>query len=107
LHHYSIGYQLRTTVIDLTDKAFLQMNREHKQERDERNLKLQINMRLLNLIEGSSLELKGLVATGKQDEEQEPWFTTSDLGDTIATNDVCFTRKTTTQHPNPNESDGS
>ena len=29
--------------IDLAKKAFLQMNREHKQERDERNLKLQIN----------------------------------------------------------------
>ena len=32
-----------TNVIDLAEKAFLQANREHKQERDDRNLKLQIN----------------------------------------------------------------
>ena len=30
-------------MIDLAEKAFLQVNQEHKQERDERNMKLQIN----------------------------------------------------------------
>ena len=66
--------------IDLTEKAFLQANREHKQERDDRNLKLQINMRLMKS-RSSSLYLKGLIATGKQDQELGPWFTASSLGD--------------------------
>ena len=50
--------------IDLVEKAFLQANREHKQERDERNLKLQINMRLMKT-RSSSLYSKGLIATGE------------------------------------------
>ena len=33
--------------IDLAEKAFLQANREHKQEQDEHDIKLQINMRLM------------------------------------------------------------
>jgi hypothetical protein len=34
------------------------------------------------------------------------WFIVVDLGDTHATNNVCFTRKTRTQqNSNPNESD--
>ena len=41
--------------IDLTQKAFLQANREHKQERDKHNLKLQINMRLMKTRRSSSL----------------------------------------------------
>ena len=66
--------------IDLVEKAFLQANREHKQERDQHNLKLQINMRLLKTIRSSSLYSKGLIATGEQDQELGPWFTASGLG---------------------------
>ena len=58
--------------IDLAEKAFLQANREHKQEQDERNLKLQINMRLMKSRRSSSLYSKGLIATGKQDQELRP-----------------------------------
>ena len=58
--------------IDLAEKAFLQANREHKQERDERNLKLQINMRLIIMRRSSSLYSKGLIATGEQDQELGP-----------------------------------
>ena len=65
--------------IDLAEKAFLQANREHKQERDEHNLKLQINTRLLK-IRSSSLYSKGLIATGEQNQELGPWFTASGLG---------------------------
>ena len=70
-------------MIDLAEKAFLQANREHKQERDQRNLKLQINMRLLKTIRSSSLYSKGLIATGEQDQELGLWFTASSLGGTI------------------------
>jgi hypothetical protein len=49
--------------IDLVEKAFLQANRKHKQERDERNLKLQINMKLMILARSSSLYFKGPIAT--------------------------------------------
>ena len=66
--------------IDLAEKAFLQSNREHKQERDEHNLKLQINMRLMKS-RSSSLYSKGLIATGEQDQELGPWFTASGLSD--------------------------
>ena len=65
--------------IDLAEKAFLQANREHKQEWDERNLKLQINMRLKIIRRSSSLYLKGLIAIGEQDQELGPWFTASGL----------------------------
>ena len=58
-------------VIDLAEKAFLQVNQEHKQEWDERNLKLQINMRLTK-IRSSSLYSKGLIAIGEQDQELGP-----------------------------------
>jgi hypothetical protein len=51
--------------IDLAKQAFLQINREHKQEWDKRNLKLQLNMKLMNLIESSSLDLKEIVDTGE------------------------------------------
>jgi hypothetical protein len=35
------------------------------------------------------------------------WFTSSDLSDTVAANNVCFMRKTRMQQsPNPNQSDG-
>ena len=61
-----------TSVIDLIEKAFLQANREHKQERDERNLKLQINMRLMKTRRSSSLYLKGLIAIDEQDQELGP-----------------------------------
>ena len=84
---------LNKHVVDLAKKANPCLrNEEHKQERDERNLKLQINMRLMK-IRSSSLYLKGLIVTGEQDQLQQ--------------NDVCFTRKSRTkQNPNPKESDG-
>ena len=66
--------------IDLAKKAFLQANREHKQERDKSNLKLQINMRLMITRRSSSLYSKGLIATGEQDQELGPWFTARGLG---------------------------
>jgi hypothetical protein len=73
-------------------KAFLQANQEHNQERDDRNLKLQVIMKLMNLIEGSSFDLKGLVDIGKQDQEQGR-FTTVDLDDASTANNDCFIRK--------------
>ena len=76
-------------MIDLTEKAFLQANREHKQERDERNLKLQINIRLMKT-RSLSLYLKGLNATGEQDQELGPWFTPSSLGGTVAAKRCLF-----------------
>jgi hypothetical protein len=91
---------------DLAEKSFLQVNREHMQEWDERNQKLQVNTKLMILKRSSSLYSKGLIAIGKQDQEQEPWFIASDLGDTVAANNVCFTRKIRTQqNSSPNESD--
>jgi hypothetical protein len=42
--------------------------------RDERNQKLKIYRKFGKLIRGSSLNLKGLVAPGEQDQEQEPWL---------------------------------
>ena len=78
--------------IDLAEKAFLQANREHKQERDECNLKLQLNMRLMK-IRSSSLYSKGLIATGEQDQELGPWFTTSGLGDTVTAKQRLFHEK--------------
>jgi hypothetical protein len=55
----------------------------------------------------SSLYWKGLIAIGEQEQERGPDLTTNDIGDTVAANDVCFTRKSgTKQNPNPNESDG-
>ena len=75
--------------IDLAEKAFLQANREHKQERDERNLKLQINMRLIKT-RSSNLYSKVLIATGEQDQELGPWFTTSSLGGTVAAKRYLF-----------------
>ena len=71
-------------MIDLAEKAFLQVNREHKQERDERNLKLQISMRLMITRRSSGLYLKRLITTGEQDQEPGPWFIASGLGGTIA-----------------------
>jgi hypothetical protein len=50
-------------------------------------------MRLMNIKRCSSLYLKGLIVTGEQVQEQGPGLTTNDLGDTVATNDVCFTQK--------------
>ena len=76
--------------IDLAEKAFLQANREHKQERDERNLKLQINMRLMIMRRSSNLDLKGLIVTGEQDQEQGPWFIASGLGGTVAAKQRLF-----------------
>ena len=69
--------------IDLTKKAFLQANREHKQEQDGHNLKLQINMRLM-IIRSSSLYSKGLITTDEQDQALGPWFTASGIGGTVA-----------------------
>ena len=99
--------------IDLTEKAFLQANREHKNERDKRNLKLQINMRLMIMRKSSSLYSKGLIATGKQDQElgpwftasslghheeiKQPWFTASSLGSQLQQNNIYFTRKSRTK----------
>ena len=65
--------------IDLAEKAFLQANQEHKKERDERNLKLQINIRLMKT-RSLSVYSKGLIATGEQDQELGLWFTASGLG---------------------------
>ena len=75
--------------IVLAEKAFLQVNREHKKERDERNLKLQINMRLM-ITRSSSLYSKGLITTGEQDQELGPWFTASGLGGTAAAKRCLF-----------------
>jgi hypothetical protein len=70
-------------------------------------MKLQVNMKLMNMIRSSSLYLKGLVTTDEHDQEQGLWFTARDLGDRSATNNICFTRKTRTQqNRNPNESYG-
>ena len=77
-------------MIDLAEKAFLQANREHKQERDERNLKLQINMRLVIMRKSSSLYLKGLISTGEQDQELGPWFRASSLGGIVAAKRYLF-----------------
>ena len=66
--------------IDLAEKAFLQANREYMQERDERNLKLQINMRLMITRRSLGLYSKGLIAIGEQDQELGPRFTASGLG---------------------------
>ena len=76
-------------MIDLAEKASLQANREHKQERDEHNLKLQINMRLMKT-RSSSLYLKGLITTGEQDQELRPWFTANSLGGTVAAKQRLF-----------------
>jgi hypothetical protein len=62
----------------------------------------------MNMIRSSSLYLKGLVATGEQDQEQGPWFTARDLGDTSVANNICFMRKRRTQqNRNPNESEAA
>ena len=79
--------------IDLAEKDFLQVNREHKQERDERNLKLQINMRLMIMRKSSSLYSKGLIAIGEQDQEQGPWSTASSLGGIVAAKRRLFHEK--------------
>ena len=76
--------------IDHAEKAFLQANREHKQEWDKHNLKLQINMRLMIMRKSSSLYSKGLIATGEQDQEQGTWFTASSLGGTVAAKRCLF-----------------
>ena len=76
--------------IDLAEKAFLQANREHKQKQDERNLKLQINMRLMIIRRCSSLYSKGLIATDEQDQEQGPWFTASGLGSIVVAKRCLF-----------------
>ena len=83
--------------IDLGEKVFLQANREHKQERDQRNLKLQINMRLLKIIRSSSLYSKGLIATGEQDQELGPGSQQAALAAQLQQNDVCFMRKSRTK----------
>ena len=70
-------------MIDLAKNAFLQANREHKQERDEHNLKLQIDMRLMKTKRSSSIYSKGLIAIGEQDQELGLWFTASSLGGTV------------------------
>ena len=70
--------------IDLAENAFLQANQEHKRERNEWNLKLQKNMRLMIMRRSSSLYSKGLIAIGQQDQELRAWFTASDLGGTVA-----------------------
>jgi len=86
LHRCSIGYQPCTTLLI----AFLQVNREHKQERDESNLKLQLYMEFSKLIRGSSIDLKGLVNTSEQDQEKGPWFTTVHHGDTKCSEPCLF-----------------
>jgi len=77
-------------MIDLAEKAFRQANQEHKQEQDERNLKLQINMRLMIMRRSSSLYSKGLIAIGEQDQELGPWFTASGLGGTVVAKRCLF-----------------
>ena len=66
-NHYTTASLVinHANAIDLTEKVFLQTNREHKQKWDERNLKLQINMRLKKTRRSSSLYSKGLIATGE------------------------------------------
>ena len=40
-------------------------------------------MRLMITRRSSRLSLKGLIATGEQDQEQGPWFTASGRGGTV------------------------
>lgn len=62
---YDFGVVLSTThnVINLTEKALLRVNQEHRQEHDKHNLKLQVYMKYISLIIGSSIYLKSLVNT--------------------------------------------
>ena len=94
-NHYTTALLVinHTNAIDLTEKAFLQANREHKQEQDKRNLKLQINMRLMITRRSSGLYSEGLITTGEQDQELEPWFTASGLGGTVAAERRLFHEK--------------
>jgi hypothetical protein len=62
-------------VIDVAEKAFLQANRQHKQERDEHNMKLHVYMKYMGFIRGASFYSKGLANIEKQDQEQGSWFT--------------------------------
>ena len=90
--------------IDLAE-AFLQANREHKQERDERNLKLQINMRLMKIRRSSSLYSKRTNCHRRTKSRTRalvhskwPWQRQ------LQQNNVYFTRKSRTkQNPNPKE----
>ena len=83
------GSHDHANAIDLVEKVFLQVNREHKQERDERNLKLQVNMKLMKT-RSSSLYSKGLIAMGEQDQELGPWFIASSLGGIVTAKRCLF-----------------
>jgi hypothetical protein len=74
---------------------------EHKQEREKHNLVLQREMKYINLIGGSSLQMEGLIDTTEEEQERESWFTTIKLGVTSAMKNVYFTIKIRTQQ-NPN-----
>ena len=68
-----------TNAIDLTEKAFLQANQEHKEEWDERNLKLQINKRLMknkefkSLFERTNRHRRTRSRTGALVHSKQPW----------------------------------
>jgi hypothetical protein len=97
-----------TTRLILVWRLFLRANQEHKQECKEHNLKLRIWMKFIKLIWSSSIDLKGLVDIGEQEQEQGVWFTTFELCITSAMYNVCFTRKNRMQQPpNPNECDAN
>lgn len=90
--------------IDLTQKAFLPANQEHKNEHEECNMKLQIYKKFFKVIGGSSVDSKGLVDTYKEDQELGLQFTTIDLDDTSAKNNAYFRRnQRTQQNINPNK----
>ena len=109
-NHYTTALLVinHVNAIDLAEKAFLQANQEHKQEQNEHNMKLQINMRLIIMRRSSSLYLKGLIATGEQDQELGPWFTASGLsGDSCnKTTFVSRGNQELNKTLNPKESDG-
>ena len=79
-------------MIDLAEKAFLQANREHKQERDEHNLKLQINMRLMK-IRSSSLYSKGLITQANKIKNWGPGSQQAALAAIVAAKQCLFHEK--------------
>ena len=85
-NHYTIAPLVinRANAIDLVEKAFLQVNREHKQEQDKRNLKLQINMRLMIMRKSSSLYSKGLITQANKIKNWGPGSQQAALAATVA-----------------------
>lgn len=50
----------------------MQENQEHKQECEERNLMLQIELKYINLVGSSSLQMKGVIDIVKKEQEKGP-----------------------------------